>query len=243
MGGILPTICKLTAIANTDPAFSFSAGHFTVMAGYFVIGVILCAGLQEKKLRQAFVLGICAPGIVTSYISGLPPDKASSTSTANRISWSPLPINTAHAGTDGKGSNYLRDVREALGFRTQQVSPLTGDWIVDTWLEPPTRRPGSHIASIEVRSVVGTLSISPRMTSGRFLGTLSIVYNGTETVVEKMTIQVTKTGLIEMDGETIVKGDWAKDNLTLSLKGESRMEGYGVISGERGRIKVIFTKV
>lgn len=72
LGGSLPTLCKIAAASSSTGIVAvFTAGHISAIGLYFVISLILCLGLAEKRRREAFILGIAAPAIISSFLSGI----------------------------------------------------------------------------------------------------------------------------------------------------------------------------
>lgn len=71
MGGIIPTAARLASAYVSDPTLPLPAvGMYFGLSLFFLIGVALCYAFSEENKRQAFILGICAPGIITNIVAG-----------------------------------------------------------------------------------------------------------------------------------------------------------------------------
>ncbi|WP_394222721.1 hypothetical protein [Alteromonas gracilis] len=72
LGGILLSLCTLAAASATSPNLSIvKLGHVTAIIMYFFISAVLCIGMNEKRRKEAFILGIAAPAIITSMAAGV----------------------------------------------------------------------------------------------------------------------------------------------------------------------------
>ena len=76
IGGLLPTLAKLattyTVTPNSPPP---GTGIYVGLALFFVIGCVLAYALSETNVRQALLLGISAPAIITNIVAGAPESK------------------------------------------------------------------------------------------------------------------------------------------------------------------------
>lgn len=116
-GGALPTLCRLAPIGfdgNVDALLKF--GHLVALLIYSLIGFIVCLGFRERKYRQAFILGIAAPGLITNILAGS--GDAVQQSSASTINVSVFSI--AHADVAPKESSerseFWLDLKRGLGF-------------------------------------------------------------------------------------------------------------------------------
>lgn len=116
-GGALPTLCRLAPIGfdgNVEALFRF--GHLVALLIYSLIGFIVCLGFRERKYRQAFILGIAAPGLITNILAGS--GAAAQQSSASTVNVSIFSI--AHADVAPKessgGSEFWLDLKRGLGF-------------------------------------------------------------------------------------------------------------------------------
>ncbi|WP_126378892.1 hypothetical protein [Desulfovibrio ferrophilus] len=68
----MPTLCKLASTYATNPSEPPpEAGLFWALGLFFFIGSVLAIVFGEKEFRQAFIIGVCAPGIITNMMSGV----------------------------------------------------------------------------------------------------------------------------------------------------------------------------
>ena len=71
IGGFLPTAAKLASTYTTAPDTPLPGWGMAIGLGLFaVIGAVLAYALSESNVRQALVLGVAAPGIITNLVSG-----------------------------------------------------------------------------------------------------------------------------------------------------------------------------
>lgn len=71
IGGMIPTLCKLASSFSVNPNQPLPEyGLYIGLSLFFIIGTVLAYAFQEENLKQAFILGICAPAIITSIVSG-----------------------------------------------------------------------------------------------------------------------------------------------------------------------------
>lgn len=71
-GGMAPTIAKIASALVADPTMPLpGTGMLVALALWFTVGAILALGLKERHVRNALLLGIAAPGIVTNITAGL----------------------------------------------------------------------------------------------------------------------------------------------------------------------------
>lgn len=71
LGGTMPTICRLAGVYVANPKTELpEGGMYLGLALFFIIGAILSYAFSETNLRQAFVIGVCAPAIITNIVSG-----------------------------------------------------------------------------------------------------------------------------------------------------------------------------
>jgi hypothetical protein len=72
LGGMLPTLSKLATIYVTAQETPLPLpGMYVGLALFFAIGIILCIGFSISDAKQALLVGIAAPGIITNVISGV----------------------------------------------------------------------------------------------------------------------------------------------------------------------------
>ncbi|KZN30043.1 hypothetical protein N480_03605 [Pseudoalteromonas luteoviolacea S2607] len=72
VGGMIPTMSRLASTYVTDPMTPLpEPGLFFGLGLFFVIGVILAYAFSETNVRQAFIIGVCAPGIITNIVAGV----------------------------------------------------------------------------------------------------------------------------------------------------------------------------
>lgn len=147
IGGCLPSLCSLAAASSKQESVNIiSAGHLVAMTLYFLIGSILCFGVGEKRRREAFLLGIAAPAIIASFLSGSHNYEAPKPldSSKEKVGYFSL-INSAYADTrEVKNLNvevtsqFWNDFKRGMGFNvdaeifhtknislTEEVSSLT----------------------------------------------------------------------------------------------------------------------
>lgn len=71
IGGLLPTAAKLATTYTTAPETPLPGmGLFIGLLLFAVIGGVLAYALSETNVRQALVLGIAAPGVITNIVAG-----------------------------------------------------------------------------------------------------------------------------------------------------------------------------
>lgn len=125
-GGILPSLCKLASASATSPHVHVIAlGHIVALAMYFVISAILCFGMNERRRKEAFILGIAAPAIIASFASGMhqKPNTAAPSEGTFNFSF----ISSAYAGEEPKGkdateSGFWQDFKRGIGFQVETGS-------------------------------------------------------------------------------------------------------------------------
>ena len=72
LGGTLPTLCTLAASYSANPTQPLPGmGMGLALVLFFVIGAAVAYGLDESVPKKAFVLGVAAPAVVSSIISGV----------------------------------------------------------------------------------------------------------------------------------------------------------------------------
>lgn len=70
-GGIVPTMAKLASFYVTNPRAPLPEnGLYYGLLLFFAIGGVLAAAMKERDLKQAFILGVCAPAVITNIMSG-----------------------------------------------------------------------------------------------------------------------------------------------------------------------------
>lgn len=124
IGGILPTLSRVGASLASNPGQPLPGlGVALSMACFFFLGVFLCLGLQEKRIRDAFILGIAAPGIVSNIVAGVEDGHTksifSNKGAANHTITLSI-ISSAHAGEAGDTSGhsiFVSDFLWGLGFQ------------------------------------------------------------------------------------------------------------------------------
>lgn len=71
IGGLLPTAAKLATTYTTAPDTPVpGVGLVYGLLLFAVIGAVLAYALSETNVRQALVLGIAAPGVITNIVAG-----------------------------------------------------------------------------------------------------------------------------------------------------------------------------
>lgn len=71
-GGTLPTLSKLASTYVAAPLTPMpELGMYLGLLLFFIIGVILCLGFGISENREALLVGIAAPAIITNVISGV----------------------------------------------------------------------------------------------------------------------------------------------------------------------------
>lgn len=82
IGGTLPTVSRLASTYVTDPSTPMpQLGLFFGLGLFFIIGSVLTYAFSESNIRQAFIIGVCAPGIITNIVAGVQDAKIKQTST------------------------------------------------------------------------------------------------------------------------------------------------------------------
>ena len=72
IGGMIPTISRLASTYVTDPTTPMpEPGLYFGLFLFFIIGSVLAIAFSETNLRQAFIIGVCAPGIITNIVAGV----------------------------------------------------------------------------------------------------------------------------------------------------------------------------
>ena len=130
IGGILPTISRIGASLASNPEQPLPGlGLVLSMVCFFLLGAFLCIGLQEKRVRDAFILGIAAPAIISNIVSGIQDGNAPSVDsdpTKSSIGSLELPkfnfslIGLAHADESRDlsiQSSFTEDFLWGLGFQ------------------------------------------------------------------------------------------------------------------------------
>jgi hypothetical protein len=124
LGGILPTLSSIAGAVAANPADVdfITLGHVAAMALYYLLAFILCLGLQERRLRESFIMGIAAPAIVINLISGA--SSTSGTSQSTDVVFYLNPISSAYAAPTEKkalpsSSTFLTDFKRGLGFNVE----------------------------------------------------------------------------------------------------------------------------
>src|SRR5262245_28358002 len=71
-GGMTPTLCRLATSYATNPETPLpNNGLYLGLFLFFVIACILCIAFEERSFKQAFIIGVSAPGIITNVVSGI----------------------------------------------------------------------------------------------------------------------------------------------------------------------------
>ena len=73
IGGIAPTLLRLgsSLIASSDSIFTIKLSFVFGLLIFFFLGGILPIAFVEYDIKKAFLLGVAAPGIITSVTAGL----------------------------------------------------------------------------------------------------------------------------------------------------------------------------
>ncbi len=122
VGGMMPTISKLASSYVTDPSNPLpEIGLFVGLLLFFLIGAILAWVFSETNVKQAFILGVCAPGIITNIVAGV---NEANTSAAGLQSGVTFGITSSALAQDrGENRLILRDTnRETRRLRTVEIA-------------------------------------------------------------------------------------------------------------------------
>jgi hypothetical protein len=91
---------------------------------YALLGFLLCVGLRERKFRQAFVLGVAAPGVITNLLAGLP---AKEPVQDPNLNVNVALFSQAYASEGKKeivlAGGFFNDLRYGLGFKVEKGEP------------------------------------------------------------------------------------------------------------------------
>ncbi|MQX37114.1 hypothetical protein [Roseospira navarrensis] len=72
IGGMLPTLSRIAGTYVSNPGNPLpEIGLLVGLAIFALIGIVLCIAFRQTELRQALIVGISAPGIVTNIVGGL----------------------------------------------------------------------------------------------------------------------------------------------------------------------------
>ena len=140
IGGTLPSLCRIAPTGlREDPLSIISLGHLVAILFYALLGFLLCVGLRERKFRQAFVLGVAAPGVITNLLAGLPAKESVQDPNLNvNVAF----FSQAYASEGKKeivlAGGFFDDLRYGLGFKVEKGEPKT---TVDVF---GGRRPGER---------------------------------------------------------------------------------------------------
>jgi sporulation protein YlmC with PRC-barrel domain len=105
IGGMIPTISRLASTYVTDPTTPLpEPGLYFGLFLFFIIGSVLAVAFSETNLRQAFIIGVCAPGIITNIVAGVN-DAKSATQTVDLFRM--RSISSAYAQTQTSASTTL----------------------------------------------------------------------------------------------------------------------------------------
>jgi hypothetical protein len=97
VGGIIPTLSRMASTYVSDPGTPLpEVGMFFGLLLFFVIGAVLAYAFSETNIRQAFILGVCAPGIITNIVAGV--NEAESSGQVAYLDTLPL-VSAAYAQT------------------------------------------------------------------------------------------------------------------------------------------------
>jgi len=103
VGGIIPTVSRLASAYVSDPSTPMpQAGMAIGLLLFFIIGAILAYAFSENSIKQAFILGICAPGIITNIVAGVNDSSTSQQSTSALLDFHI--ISTAYADPQPTGN-------------------------------------------------------------------------------------------------------------------------------------------
>jgi hypothetical protein len=95
MGGLLPTAARLATTYTTAPGTPLpESGLYIGLAIFAVIGAVLAYALSESNARQALVLGIAAPGVITNILAGAQDIRVAQSSPASIVGFL---LTSAHA--------------------------------------------------------------------------------------------------------------------------------------------------
>jgi hypothetical protein len=132
LGGLLPTAARLATAFVGDPQTPVpGTGLFIGLALFAVIGAVLAYAFSETNVRQALILGIAAPGVITNIVSG------AGEARANRVSsllLQSIPIGSVHAQPQPAASSPAllpRIGTSSVDQRTLTVLPRTRN--SDAW--------------------------------------------------------------------------------------------------------------
>jgi hypothetical protein len=97
IGGLLPTAAKMATVYTVNPATPMpEAGLYFGLLLFSAIGAALAYGLSENSVKQALLLGVCAPGIITNMVAGVQEGKGS-VGPATALNYIEQIIPSAHA--------------------------------------------------------------------------------------------------------------------------------------------------
>lgn len=139
-GGALPTLCRLAPIGlDGDVEGLLRLGHLAALLIYSLVGFVVCLGFRELKYKQAFILGIAAPGLITNILAGA--------GDADRQSFTSVPkisiFASAHAATkeDARSNEFWLDLKRGLGFSVPTSPKSMVDEMSFTSSDGPTESP------------------------------------------------------------------------------------------------------
>lgn len=115
-GGVLPTLCRLAPLGIEGNVESIiSPGHLVAIGIYALIGFLVCLGFRERKYRQAFVLGIAAPGLITNILAGAEVSPRDNLSYIPNLSFFSVAYADTYTSTK-ENSDFWVDLKRGLGF-------------------------------------------------------------------------------------------------------------------------------
>lgn len=113
LGGMLPNLCRIAGAESASLARELVSGPYWLATGiYFLIAFILCIGFQERRIREAFVLGIAAPALITSFASS----RNGPTQPLKLAGLTPV-ASVFAAEQEENSSVFWREFKRGLGFR------------------------------------------------------------------------------------------------------------------------------
>ena len=103
IGGLLPTTARLATVYTITPSTPLpEIGMYFGLLLFAAIGAAQAFGLAENNLKQALLIGVCAPGIITNMVAGA--QEAKLRPGASALSYLEFIIPSSHAQTPVQAS-------------------------------------------------------------------------------------------------------------------------------------------
>ena len=104
IGGLLPTAARLATVYTLNPSTPMpETGLYFGLLLFAAIGAALAFGLADNNLKQALLIGVCAPGIITNMVAGA--QEAKLRPGASVLSYIELMIPSSHAQSPAQASS------------------------------------------------------------------------------------------------------------------------------------------